>query len=153
MSLQGLHEKLLALGKKVVVAESCTGGVLSSMLTKFPGSSAYFLAGLVLYSDEAKRDFLGVQIPRDGAACEEVVIDLVEGLFKKTHADIALAVSGIAGPGGATKTKPIGTIYYAIGIRNDETMSGLIPLPQDLSRTEYMEKGARWILETLSERL
>ena len=104
-------------GLTIAVAESCTGGLISSRITDVAGASAYFLAGLVTYSNEAKEAFLSV--PRDllmtkGAVSQEVAEAMAEGVRRATGADIGLSVTGIAGPGGGTGEKPVGTVYMGL---------------------------------------
>jgi nicotinamide-nucleotide amidase len=108
-----LTEKRLTLA----VAESCTGGLISSRITDVAGASAYFLAGLVTYSNEAKEKLLSA--PRDliaanGAVSAEVAGRMAEGVRRAMGADIGLSVTGIAGPGGGTEKKPVGTVYMGL---------------------------------------
>lgn len=108
------HQKTLAF------AESCTGGMLASHVTALPGSSAYFLGSFVVYSNAMKEQILGVSqetLKANGAESEETVREMLEGVFKRTSADFAIAVSGIAGPSGGTEEMPVGTIWAAIGER------------------------------------
>jgi competence/damage-inducible protein CinA-like protein len=109
-------EALAAAGATVVTAESCTGGLVAERLTKVPGSSAYFLGSLVAYSNRLKTALMGVSpevIERSGAVSAEVVAEMASGARRRLEADYAVAVSGIAGPGGATEGKPVGTVYLA----------------------------------------
>ena len=106
--------------KKLALAESCTGGLISSHLTAIPGASDYYLGSLVVYSNEMKEKILGVSketLNTYGAVSAEAVYEMLDGVFKKTDADFAIAVSGIAGPSGGTEQKPVGTIWAAIGER------------------------------------
>src|SRR5581483_3587230 len=108
------HQKTLAF------AESCTGGMLASHVTVLPGASTYFLGSFVVYSHAMKQQILGVSpetLRSNGAESEQVVREMLEGVFKKTSADYAIAVSGIAGPTGGTQDMPVGTIWAAIGER------------------------------------
>jgi len=101
----------------LAVAESCTGGCLSNRLTDIPGASAVFVAGLVTYSNAAKQEFLGVRtatLEQHGAVSEPVAREMAEGARARTHATYALALTGIAGPGGGTPAKPVGTVYIAL---------------------------------------
>jgi PncC family amidohydrolase len=101
----------------LALAESCTGGYLAHRITNVPGASVIFLAGLVTYSNEAKQKFLGVcaeTLTRHGAVSEPVVREMAEGARRQTGADHALAVTGIAGPGGGTPDKPVGTVFIAL---------------------------------------
>ncbi len=104
-------------GLTVAVAESCTGGLISSRLTDIPGSSAYLLLGAVTYSNESKTAVLGVDpalIKQHGAVSGPVAAAMAEGVRKAAEADIGLSTTGIAGPGGATKEKPLGLMYTAV---------------------------------------
>jgi PncC family amidohydrolase len=112
-----LGELLRTKSMTLAVAESCTGGLVSDMITNVPGSSMYFLAGLVTYSNDSKIDLLGVSretLESYGAVSEQVVIEMARGVRKTTGADIGAAVTGIAGPDGGTKQKPVGLIYFAV---------------------------------------
>lgn len=104
-------------GLKIAVAESCSGGLISSRITDVAGSSDYFEAGLITYSNRAKEQFLSVPaglIARKGAVSEEVARKMAEGVRRATGADIGLSVTGIAGPSGGTPEKPVGTVYMAL---------------------------------------
>lgn len=112
-----LGRRLLAAGKTMVTAESCTGGSVAAALTANAGSSAYFLGGIVSYSNEIKQSQLGVQaqtLADHGAVSEQTVLEMAAGARARLGADYAIATSGIAGPGGGTETKPVGTIWIAI---------------------------------------
>lgn len=101
----------------ISVAESCTGGLISSRLTDIAGSSVYIKENYITYANEAKIKLLGVNketIEKFGAVSEECALEMVKGLFKKTGCDVALATTGIAGPTGAVKDKNVGLIYIAI---------------------------------------
>ena len=111
-------------GLKVAVAESCTGGLVSSRLTDVPGSSGCFLQGLVTYSNEAKVDLLGVDaetIRVHGAVSEAVAAEMARGCLLKSGADIAVATTGIAGPGGGSDEKPVGMVCIAVASRSGES--------------------------------
>ncbi|SMC09992.1 CinA family protein [Nitratiruptor tergarcus] len=108
-----LIERLSALHKTITFAESCTGGLLASLLTKVPGSSNIFNGSLVTYANEIKNAWLGVKqetLQAFGAVSEETVEEMLKGAMRVAQADFAIAISGIAGPGGATETKPVGTV-------------------------------------------
>jgi PncC family amidohydrolase len=119
--LRALAERIqaacLAAGLRVAFAESCTGGRIGDALTDVPGSSAYVAGGIVAYEDRAKETLLGV--PRDtlvahGAVSAQVALAMAEGARLRLAADLAVAVTGIAGPGGATAGKPVGLTYVAL---------------------------------------
>jgi nicotinamide-nucleotide amidase len=102
---------------KIAVAESCTGGLLGKLLTDVPGSSEYVLGGVISYANSLKIGLLGVDeqvLKEQGAVSEEVARAMAEGVLRKTAADVAVAVTGIAGPGGGTEQKPVGTVCFAI---------------------------------------
>lgn len=101
----------------LALAESCTGGCIAHRITNVPGASAVLLAGLVTYSNEAKRKFLGVRagtLEQHGAVSEPVAQEMAEGARKETGADYAISVTGIAGPSGGTPAKPVGTVVIAL---------------------------------------
>ncbi|MCX5699306.1 MAG: CinA family protein [Candidatus Omnitrophica bacterium] len=119
--LKQLHEKLRKNGKTVAVAESCTGGQLCSLLTSLPGSSDYFLLGVVTYSNKSKEMILNIPaktIARYGAVSRQVAILMAQNIQKKTHVNFGLSITGIAGPTGATITKSIGTVYICLSGKN-----------------------------------
>jgi nicotinamide-nucleotide amidase len=104
--------------KKICTAESCTGGYVASLLTSVPGASAYFPGSVVTYSYEMKTKLLGVRpetLAKYGAVSRETVIEMVNGALQTLEADIAVAISGIAGPDGGTPEKPVGTVWMAVG--------------------------------------
>jgi nicotinamide-nucleotide amidase len=105
-----------AKGLRIVTAESCTGGLITGLFTEIPGSSDVVERGFVTYSNEAKEDLLGVPnnlIHRHGAVSEQVCRAMVEGALKHSLAQLAAAVTGIAGPGGGTAEKPVGLVFIA----------------------------------------
>jgi len=107
---------LIKNNKQLSVAESCTGGWVAKRLTDLPGSSAWFDRGFVTYSNQAKQDMLGVAestIESYGAVSQETVIEMAKGALKNSIADYSLSISGIAGPDGATKDKPVGLVWFA----------------------------------------
>jgi PncC family amidohydrolase len=104
-------------GFKLSLAESCTGGLISSRITDIPGSSEYFMGGVVSYAYDAKVGLLGVSwdtLKAFGAVSRETVLEMARGARKALSTDVALAVSGIAGPGGGTNEKPVGTTWVAL---------------------------------------
>lgn len=110
-------EQLRQRGETLAVAESCSGGGIGAALTAVPGASAVFLGGVIAYANASKRDILGVPEPllaRHGAVSDAVVAAMAEGARRLTGADWAVAVSGIAGPGGASADKPVGLVYIAV---------------------------------------
>lgn len=127
-----IHHLLLAKGKTLSAAESCTGGMLTSQLVAFPGSSAYLMQGLVTYSNEAKVKVLGVKpqtLDDFGAVSIETVEEMAAGARELLDSDYALATSGIAGPEGGTDAKPVGTVAIALATRYG-VHSQMIKLPR-----------------------
>ena len=107
-------------GSSVATAESCTGGLIAAMLTDVPGSSAYYLGGYVTYSNESKSELLGVPaatILQHGAVSDETARAMAEGVRARFQCDWGIGVTGIAGPGGGTPEKPVGTVNLAIAGR------------------------------------
>jgi PncC family amidohydrolase len=103
-------------GIKLTVAESCTGGLLCALITDIPGASDVFDCGFVAYSYASKTALLGVDadlVIEAGAVSDQVVAAMADGARKRAHADLAVAITGIAGPGGGTKEKPVGLVYIA----------------------------------------
>mgnify|MGYP001245175138 FL=1 len=112
-----LVKKLTKKKLKISFAESCTGGMLSSMITSISGSSKVFNLGLITYSDKAKIDILRVPkkiIRKYGAVSNECCLSMVENLNRISKADISLSITGVAGPNGGTKLKPVGLVYIGI---------------------------------------
>ena len=115
---------LKAHGLKLATAESCTGGGVAQAITDVAGSSAWFERGFVTYSDLSKQQMLGVSeatLSQHGAVSEAVVREMVAGALANSAAQVALAVSGIAGPDGGTPDKPVGTVWFAWGIKHGAT--------------------------------
>ena len=121
-----IGEILTSKGWKLAVAESCTAGLLSKMITDIPGASRYFRRGFITYSNQAKIDMLGVpegMLEKYGAVSAEVAAKMAEGAANWAKADFAVAITGIAGPEGGTPTKPVGTVYIAIAHPQDLDIS------------------------------
>lgn len=106
----------------VSTAESCTGGSIAARLTSIAGSSEYFNGGIVAYSNKVKMELLNVSsetLDQYGAVSEQTVVEMVKGAMKALKTDCAVATSGIAGPGGGTPEKPVGTVWIAAGYKNE----------------------------------
>jgi nicotinamide-nucleotide amidase len=138
-------ELLIERGQSITTAESCTGGLIASQLTRVPGSSAAFHAGFVTYSNEIKQSVLGVgadTLVDYGAVSEPVVIEMARGALRQSGADYAIAVSGIAGPDGGTEEKPVGTVWIAWGTGSDIRTRGLCwPVERTLFQTMIAAAG------------
>ena len=123
MNIQLLHKKLIKKKLTLSVAESCTGGLLAHNLTKLANSSKYFQMGLTTYSNQAKIKILKVNkniINKYGAVSKECCKSMVQNLSKISKSKINISITGIAGPGGASKSKPVGLVY--IGIKKGQTL-------------------------------
>ncbi|MCB1710726.1 MAG: CinA family protein, partial [Halioglobus sp.] len=128
----------------LTTAESCTGGLIASMLTRVPGSSDGFHAGFVTYANGIKHTVLGVDeqvLEREGAVSEPVVRQMALGAMARAEADYAIAVSGVAGPGGGTPDKPVGTVWLAWGTR-DELRSCCLRWPVERTLFQTMVAAA-----------
>jgi len=113
---QRLGEQLLQRNWRIATAESCTGGGVAAAITAIPGSSVWFEYGIVSYANAAKEKLLGVSsetLAREGAVSEAVVIEMARGVLALSGADIAVAISGVAGPSGGSPEKPVGTVWFA----------------------------------------
>ena len=131
-----LADALRARGAKIATAESCTGGLIAAACTAVAGSSDWFECGFITYSNDAKTELLGVEaalIAAHGAVSEEVARAMAEGALLHSRANLAVAVTGIAGPGGATQGKPVGTVWLALAQRGAATRSELLQLGGDRS--------------------
>jgi nicotinamide-nucleotide amidase len=145
----------IAAGRIVSVAESCTGGLVSSALTEIPGSSAIFHSGFTTYSDLAKIKVLGVNpelIETFGAVSVATVWAMAQGALAKSGADIAVAISGVAGPGGGTDKKPVGTVVFAVaekGADPEDVNADRRDFGADKSRAEIRIEATLYALELL----
>lgn len=138
---------------KIAAAESCTGGLVSSKITNVPGSSEYFMDGIVAYTNEAKIEFLGVKkktIDTYGAVSKETAIEMAEGARRKLGADIGVSTTGIAGPGGASKAKPVGLVWIGYSDKKISLAKEFIFTNDRLRNKEVMSKMA---LEIVRRRL
>lgn len=133
--LEFLRERQLMLA----TAESCTGGMIAGTLTEVAGSSDVVDRGFVTYSNEAKQDMLGIPpalIREHGAVSEPVAVAMAEGALRNSRADVAVSVTGVAGPGGGTDTKPVGLVHIACARRGKATVH---------QRHVFADRGRGWI--------
>jgi len=115
--LEELHSTLCQSGQTLALAESCTGGMIGEVLTSMAGSSSYFLGGIVTYSNSAKENVLGVSgqsIREHGAVSQQVAREMAQGARQEFSSDLALSITGIAGPGGGSEEKPVGTFFVGL---------------------------------------
>jgi nicotinamide-nucleotide amidase len=135
-------------GLMLATAESCTGGGVAQVITEVAGSSAWFERGFVTYSNLSKQQMLGVRettLEQHGAVSEMTVREMVAGALQHSAAQVALAVSGIAGPDGGTADKPVGTVWFAWGIKDGETRAQRYHL--EGNRAEVRAKSVRIALQ------
>ena len=141
---------LLEKNLKISTTESCTGGLLSSRLTDISGSSAYITLNLVTYANEAKLKMLNVVLDEDGAVSEHCAQQMAKGLYQLTHSDICVSTTGIAGPTGGTKEKPVGLMYSTIYTPN-KTQTYKINVNPELSRVQIKELFVEKVLQNIYE--
>jgi nicotinamide-nucleotide amidase len=151
-----LGHRLLGQGLSLATAESCTGGWIAKVVTDIPGASAWFDRGFVTYSDAAKRELLGVShnsLAERGAVSAEVASEMAAGAVARSEAGAAVAVTGIAGPGGGSEEKPVGTVYFAWAVPG-QTMTIQVQRVQFAGdRDEVRHQTVRLALERLLELL
>lgn len=145
-----LHKKKLQL----VTAESCTGGWVAKIITDLPGSSIIFDRGFVTYSNEAKQEMLGVAnatLEAYGAVSEQVATEMAVGALKNSNADISLSISGIAGPGGGTNEKPVGTVCFAWADKQGDVQAETTYFngDRDFIRQQAVEYALKGIIEMI----
>ena len=137
---EALRDLYVQKGKTLATAESCTGGYIAHKITSVPGSSDYFLGSIVSYSNEMKKAQLGVQdetLNTHGAVSEQTVREMLKGVLNTTGADVGVAVSGIAGPGGGSPEKPVGTVWLAWGSKEEQHTEKLQLGKDRLKNIEY----------------
>lgn len=149
-----LGECLTARGLKLASAESCTGGWLAKIITDIPGSSAWFTGSVVSYSNAAKQSLLGVNadtLAEFGAVSGETVLEMSDGLFSRTDADVAVSISGIAGPDGGSDDKPVGLVWLSWGKRDKSVFAN--PFNFDGNREEVRKQSIKQALNKLLDLL
>lgn len=148
-----LHERCLARGVHLATIESCTGGLVGHLITEMPGSSAYYVGGFVTYSDQLKRDLVGVPaevLAAHGAVSAQTAMAMAVGGRERTGADLSASVTGIAGPDGGSPQKPVGLTYVAVADgRGTEVRRHLWPG----SRSENKRASAEALLDLILERI
>jgi nicotinamide-nucleotide amidase len=145
-------EENKAAGRRIAVAESCTGGLVAAAITEIPGSSAVLDRGFVTYSNEAKHDSLGVAndiLDAFGAVSVACVYAMAQGALERSKADVAVAISGIAGPDGGTPGKPVGTVVFARAIRGSDKPDAESKLFEDQDRAGVRLQATLCALELL----
>ncbi|HID81486.1 MAG TPA: nicotinamide-nucleotide amidase [Chromatiales bacterium] len=159
-ALYQLAEQLLDLLKQrqktITTAESCTGGWVAKCLTDVPGSSSVFDRGFVTYSNESKQEMLGVPsetLSHYGAVSEETAIAMVKGALNNSQADMAVAITGIAGPGGGNPDKPVGTVCFAWAFQNNHTQTETLCFKgdRDAVRRQSVQHALQVAIKGLSQ--
>ena len=142
---------------KLAIAESCTGGLISSLITSVPGSSDVFECSFITYSNSSKMKFLKVSsdtLNLFGAVSEEVVIEMINGLRVKTNSEILLAISGIAGPGGGSNDKPEGLIWISYALKNQLVKTSKLnlgPIGRELVREKSTIHSLKYLHSLLKD--
>ena len=150
---QHIHRILTERGTTLAVAESCTGGTIAAKFTAMAGASTYFLGGIVAYANEVKESILGVDpvsLACFGAVSEVVALEMAEGVRRATGADYAIATTGIAGPGGGTKHKPVGTVWMAVATPEG---SRAVMRNSGTDRGQIINRASAYAIEMLYEEL
>lgn len=154
--ITALSQKLLDRDMMLVTAESCTGGLIAKLMTDIAGSSAVFERAFVTYSNEAKTEMIGVDeklIAEYGAVSEHVAKAMADGALKNSRAQIALACTGIAGPSGGSKEKPVGLVYIAVALEGQDTAAfeHVFEGDREAVRMQTAELAMRYALAYLEE--
>ncbi len=149
-----LGRRLAARGARVTTAESCTGGLVAGAITAIAGSSGWFERGFVTYSNDAKQEMLGVNeatLDAPGAVSEATAREMAVGALRSSRADLAVAVTGVAGPGGGTPAKPVGMVCFAWALKGGPTTAATHHLPGN--REAVRRASVVLALQGLVERL
>jgi nicotinamide-nucleotide amidase len=150
--LQSVVSKIKKNALKIVTAESCTGGLLTKIFTDIPGSSKWFECGFITYSNESKIKLLNVDfksLEKFGAVSSQVAKEMAIGALKKSNANFSISITGIAGPDGGTKSKPIGTVYICFAKENFIIKEFLFKT--DGSRFDVRENTVNFIIDELNK--
>ena len=150
-----LVEKLIEKGLKISTAESCTGGMIAAKITAVPGASGCFDAGVVTYSNEQKNKLIGVKkdtLESFGAVSQETALEMCKSVKELVSADIGVSVTGIAGPGGGTPEKPVGTVWIGVcSNRTHKALKFLFEGNRDEVRSQTAQKALEMVLECIIE--
>lgn len=151
-----LAEVLVEQGLTLATAESCTGGGLSHLLTSIPGSSAFFIGGIIAYQNEIKTRFLGVPqetLADHGAVSSSTAAAMAEGCRNRFSTDVAISITGIAGPGGGSLEKPVGLVYLAVAVeQRTRVAEHTFPGNREQVRTAAIAAALDLILEAIAEK-
>ena len=152
-----INQLMWSSGKTISTAESCSSGRIATILTYAPGSSVYFIGGLVCYADETKVNYLGVDenlIAEKSAVCEDVACQMVIGANKMFGTDYSIAITGFSGPGGGTEENPVGTIWVALGYEGKIVTKKIINnLGRDINTNLAVEEAISMFRDFLKEDL
>ena len=156
MSLaRNVLDKAREMNMKLTAAESCTGGLLSGLLTEVPGSSRVFERGFVVYSNRAKQEMLGVPgelIADHGAVSETVAVAMAEGAISASRADLSVSITGIAGPSGGTALKPVGLVHFAVASKQGLVLTEVARYGE-IGRSEVRKRSMQSALDLLKSAL
>ncbi len=142
---------------QIATAESCTGGMIASAITDVPGSSAVLDRGFVTYSNDAKREMIGVSqatLDAYGAVSRQTAVEMAQGALARSNADVAISVTGIAGPDGGTEEKPVGLVHMAVAMRASDVMHQELRLGnigRDVVRQKTVAQALQLLLDVVSE--
>lgn len=149
-----LSRALIKRKMKLAIAESCTGGGLAQEVTAVEGCSIWFERGYVTYNDASKEELLGVSektLKKHGAVSEETAKEMAKGLLEHSHADICLSVTGVAGPGGGTPDKPVGTVWFGLADKSGrcEARLGYFMSGRKNVRSNAIQFALKWLLDVV----
>ncbi len=153
-TIQEVQSFLIKNNLVLVTTESCTGGWVAKVMTDTAGSSAYFDRGFVTYSNQSKQDMLGVSantLKQHGAVSEQVVKEMVQGALQHSSANVAIAISGIAGPSGGSKEKPVGTVCFAWMLKDYSAEADTVLFSGD--RDKVRKKAVEYTLNGIIEKI